>query len=391
MLYLGIDQHGKQLTISLRDEEGTVILRRQVSTKPERIEAFFEGLCALAEPAGGFLAILEVCGFNDWLLKRLRQAGCLKVVLMHPEKRSRRKTDRRDAQALSELLWLNRHRILQGERTPGLRQVVIPTRLEQQQRELTSQRQRLGRQRTRCLNQIQGLLRRHNLTWECPTQSFQTQAVDRWLRELTTSVKLTRLERMHLSHWLAQKELLESQIEELNELIVRYARHSESVSLLRSMPGVGAYSGLALASRIGKIQRFPRPRSLANYFGLTPSCRNSGETTDRLGSITKDGSRLARFILGQLVLHVLKRDPQLREWYRGIKVRRGSKIARVAVMRRLTTVMWQMLTHRRPYEIGGAPQEIQKVSSSESVKNHAQARQKGSPRSRPRHRIGGAG
>ena len=60
--------------------------------------------------------------------------------------------------------------------------------------------------------------------------------------------------------------------------------------MLATMPGCGAYSSLALASRIGSIERFPRPGSLANYWGLTPGCRNSGEATDRLGSITKQGS-----------------------------------------------------------------------------------------------------
>ena len=34
MFYLGIDQHAKQLTVSLRDIDGNVILKRQVSTKP---------------------------------------------------------------------------------------------------------------------------------------------------------------------------------------------------------------------------------------------------------------------------------------------------------------------------------------------------------------------
>ena len=37
MLYLGIDQHARQLTISLRDERGDVLQARQVSTQPEKI------------------------------------------------------------------------------------------------------------------------------------------------------------------------------------------------------------------------------------------------------------------------------------------------------------------------------------------------------------------
>jgi len=34
------------------------------------------------------------------------------------------------------------------------------------------------------------------------------------------------------------------------------------------------------------------------------------------------------------VMHVLKQDGRLRNWYLGIKRRRGAKIGRVAVMRR---------------------------------------------------------
>ncbi len=148
--------------------------------------------------------------------------------------------------------------------------------------------------------------------------------------------------------------------------IVERASRSDSKCVLNSpqilmtAPGVSHYSGLGLASRIGPIQRFPRPRSLANYFGLTPSSRNSGKSQDRLGSITKEGSKFARFILGQLVLHFLKRDPKMRAWYRRIKLRRGSKIARVAVMRRITTIFWHMLTYRESYTIGGPPPRLQK-------------------------------
>jgi len=42
MLYLGIDEHSKQLTVCVRDEEGHVVMQRQVSTKPEKVRAFFE-------------------------------------------------------------------------------------------------------------------------------------------------------------------------------------------------------------------------------------------------------------------------------------------------------------------------------------------------------------
>ena len=104
MLYLAIDQHRKQLTVNLRNEEGDVLLKRQVSTEWTRVRSFMEELRKTSAPEGGFVAIVEVCGFNDWLLKLLVEYDCRETILIQPEKRSKKKTDRRDANSLGELL-----------------------------------------------------------------------------------------------------------------------------------------------------------------------------------------------------------------------------------------------------------------------------------------------
>ena len=68
MIYLGIDQHARQLTISLRDDQGDVVQARQVSTLPEKIQEFFERLKRdFLRDGESLLAVVEVCGFNDWL------------------------------------------------------------------------------------------------------------------------------------------------------------------------------------------------------------------------------------------------------------------------------------------------------------------------------------
>ena len=121
MLYLGIDQHARQITISLRDESGDVVLARQVSTRPEKIQEFFQRLTRERLQSGeSFVAVLEVCGFNDWLIRMLRDYRCDKVVLIQPDERKLRKTDRRDAAALSEVLWVNRDRLMNGKPVRGL-------------------------------------------------------------------------------------------------------------------------------------------------------------------------------------------------------------------------------------------------------------------------------
>ena len=172
----------------------------------------------------------------------------------------------------------------------------------------------------------------------------------------------SEIDRMEMDLLLAQWELWEKQLEAVEERIKQEQRDHPTAPIVATMPGAGAYGSLALACRIGPIERFARAGSLANYWGLTPGCRNSGEATDRLGSITKQGSSMARFLLGQMVLHVLRKDAYLRNWYRRIKKRRGSKIARVAVMRRLATILWHMVKYKQPYMTGG-PQRVRKMQA----------------------------
>jgi transposase len=271
--------------------------------------------------------------------------------LIQPEKRSRKKTDQRDANALGELLWVNRHRLLAGQKVANVRRVLPPSPEDADARQLTSLRKRMGELRTRTINKIQRILLRHNLQQERPTKRMDTKKARKWLVEM----ELSEIDRLEMDLLLAQWELWERQLAALRQRIEARQRRHPTAPLVATMFGAGAYSSLALASRIGPIERFPRPGSLANYWGLTPGCRNSGDATDRLGSITKQGSAIARFLLGQMVLHALRRDPEMKAWYARIKKRRGTKIARVAVMRRLATIIWHMVKYNEPYTPGGPP------------------------------------
>jgi transposase len=345
MLYLGIDQHKRQLTVNLRGEDGLVILKRQVSTQWEKVRAFFADLAEKARPAGGFLAILEVCGMNPWLLEMLKEYGCRETVVIQPTERLQQKTDHRDAGELSHLLWVHRQQFLDKKHPLGLRRIEPPTPQEADDRQLTTLRARLTKKRTAVLNGIHKILRKHNLEQAQPTKVFQTQKVRRWLAEM----ELPAMDRLELNLLLPQWKLLDEQLEAVEAKIAERAAADERVKLLESVPGMGHYSAVAIASRIGAIERFKHADSLANFFGLTPGCRNSGEATQRLGSITKRGSKMVRYLLGQAVVKVLRFDGTMRAWFKRIKNRRGAKIARVAVMRRLATILWHMLKRKEKY------------------------------------------
>jgi transposase len=267
---------------------------------------------------------------------------------VQPETRDAHKTDRRDANQLSQLLWLNRHRAREGKSIQGVRQVQPPSPQNAENRQLTAMRKRLGDGRTRTLNQLHRLLLKHNLHQECPVKRIQTKAARAWLQTL----ELEEIDLLQLNLLTAQWELCDRQIEELQRKIQHRQRQDPVAAIIATVPGMQAYSSLTVSSRIGPIENFPRPGSLANYWGLTPGCRNSGDVNQRLGSITKRGSVLVRFILGQVILHVLRKDPAMKVWFLRIKKRRGAKIAKVAAIRRLATILWHMVKHQVPYRIG---------------------------------------
>jgi transposase len=230
MLYVGIDQHRKQLTVSVRNEAGDVTLRRQVSTEWNRVRAFFDELRRADSPEGGFAAIVEVCGFNDWLLKMLTEYGCRETVLIQVEKRSKKKTDRRDAHQLGGLLWVNRGRLLAGQKVEGVRRIQPPTEREAEDRQLTAVRQGMGRQRTRTIYKIKHLLRKHNLEQQQPAKGLDTKRTRKWLATLP----LGSIDRLELDLLLAQWKLWDEQIAKLELEIEKRQPRSATAEIGRA-------------------------------------------------------------------------------------------------------------------------------------------------------------
>ena len=357
MFYLGCDQHARQITICLRNEAGDVVWKRQVSTRPDKIRQFLRELREQTQHDGGYIAVVEVCGFNDWFLDLLDEMGCQRTILVQPEDSDSRKTDRRDAAKLSEQLWMNRLRIAEGKRIQGLRQVILPDREDTNLRKATQRRAKRRRRRGRILVEIKTLLRNYNLQHVCPTKGIDTKKAFAWLRQLDS---LGAEDRLELDQLIEEYELVNQQLEKIDELLkVHGQRHENKLAVLLTIPGCALFSALVLISRIGDLSRFDSPRALANYFGLTPTCKNSGEQTKRLGAISKEGSKLVRFVLGLMVTQVVRHDPWMRAFYRRLKKRRGAKIARVAVMRRMCTVIYRMLEKNEPYVTGGPAAVLQ--------------------------------
>jgi transposase len=110
---------------------------------------------------------------------------------------------------------------------------------------------------------------------------------------------------------------------------------------LLPIPGVGFITAATVLAEVGEIGRFRSADQLCSWAGLTPSERSSDEHTRR-GHISKQGSRWLRWIMVEAAASGV-RNAQLRRLYERIAHRRGTKIARVALARRLLTLSFYAL------------------------------------------------
>ena len=150
---------------------------------------------------------------------------------------------------------------------------------------------------------------------------------------------------------------------EIKELVTQDTRLDEDVKLLCSIPGIGFSSAVVIAAEMGNISLFRKPKQLAAYFGLDPGERQSGTFKGRKNKLSKRGSPQVRAALHMAAVSSVSRNrdgtyrnPVLAEYYERKCAEKPCKVARVAVMRKLSNIIYAVLRDRRPFELR-TPQE----------------------------------
>ena len=106
---------------------------------------------------------------------------------------------------------------------------------------------------------------------------------------------------------------------------------------------------MAFVLILGEADRFHCGKQVASYLGLVPLEKSSGNQR-RLGHITKQGNSLLRFLLVEAAQVTARSLPEWRSKYVHPTMRRGRKIAKVAMARKLAVRMYWML--RKGWDYG---------------------------------------
>jgi transposase len=122
----------------------------------------------------------------------------------------------------------------------------------------------------------------------------------------------------------------------------------EKDDLLQSVPGVGPKLSHTLIAEVPELGQLSR-RQIAALVGLAPFNRDSGKMQGQ--RTTWGGRRAARTALYMPAVSAIRCNPKFRAYYRELTSRgKAHKVAIVACMRKLLTILNAMLRDNRPWQ-----------------------------------------
>lgn len=325
MDFIGFDLGKVSSQVCIFTEDGELIERR-IKTDREHISE----LLGSRPPAR---ILIESGTESEWVARHLEALGH-EVVVADPNfapmyaTRSRKvKTDRRDARTLAEACRLGAYR--PAHRTSDKQRHV---------RAQLAVREAMVRTRSRYISVVSTLLRRDGLRIH---NSGYTPTFLKRLAQLELSASL----REEIAPLVLLLESLNEQIKQADQRLAALVEGDEVLARLRTVPGVGVVTATSFVSTLDDAARFAGPKQARAYLGLVPSERSSGERQQR-GHISKAGPGRARHMLVEAAWTILRRrgpvNAALHDWAAAIAARRGSRVAVVALARKLAGILYAM-------------------------------------------------
>ena len=153
---------------------------------------------------------------------------------------------------------------------------------------------------------------------------------------------------------LRAREALHREFHGLHRAMLGTVRHDTVCRRLMTVPGVGALVAVTFTTAVDDPARFRRSRAVGAHFGLTPKKCQSGET-DVTGGISKVGDARVRSTLYEAANVMFARPTRfsrLKRWALEVAKRRGMKRAKVALARKLATVLLRLWTDGGTFRFG---------------------------------------
>jgi len=334
MKYMGIDYHKQHFVATTMNEKGKVLSTEKVSTDRDSIRHYFKK----ANAKGDVKAVMEACYGWEYFYDEVEDL-VEELIMAHPLKtrliaEARIKTDTIDSQTLAHLL-----------RADLIPKAYAPAAETRDKKNLLRYRSSLTAMKVRIKNMIHAVLARNHIEdkdFKALSDKFGQKG-----RSYLRAVSLKGTDTMILNQYLDLLGETEGKIRAAETQIRLVCRQDKTCQLLKTVPGIGDILAVTLRYEIDDIERFVSAGKLCSYAGLVPSTYSSGNRTYQ-GKITKQGDKWLRWAMIEAAQRAPLNDAWLESFYMRI-AKKGRKLARVAVARKLLEIIYRIWKEQKPY------------------------------------------
>lgn len=321
--HIGIDLHTNSFTACFL-LEGAEPETHTLPLQGGGLERFIEMLQPNDEVA------VEATGNSRWFCEQV-EGHVSRVVMIAPWKfevirRSVNKTDKNDAKAIAFFL--------SKDMLPAAR---VKSKLHAELASIIGTRDQLVKSRVSLLNKVHAMFNGHGIKIK---KEVLTSKIG--FERAVNSHEWSRVERTELKVIAAQLDMIRENEKELRAEITAVAKTLPGYKNLISIKGIGPLSAAIFLVTIGDIRNFAKAGNLAAFLGITPRVSQSNDS-QRVGRITKRGSKIARTALVQCALIAMRYSPYLRNFYERIRSARGTGKAIIATARKLLNTIFYTL------------------------------------------------
>ena len=337
--HVGIDVSLELSSLCVLDSAGKAVRETKVASEPEALVAFLHGLELPIAQVG-----LEAGPLSQWLYDGLQAAGYDVVLLETRHVRAALsamaiKTDRRDARGIAQLLRMGWFRPVHRKSMPS-----------QEIRALLGARKQLQIKVMDLEQTVRGLLRGFGMK----VGDVSRGKLPARIRELAAGHAM--LEKI-VEPLLAAREAMWREFAKLHREVLIIVKEDQVCRRLMTVPGVGAVVSLTYRAAVDDPGRFAKSKSVGAFFGLTPKRYQSGEV-DVTGGITRVGDAAVRSALhdaANVLLSRVTKFSTLKRWAMEVAKRRGLRRAKVALARKLATVLHRIWADGTEFRWGKDP------------------------------------
>jgi transposase len=277
---------------------------------------------------------IEATGAMQWFLELLEELG-IECRVGHPAKiraaeTRKQKHDRRDARLELKLLVED-----------CFPTIWMPSTEQRDLRTLLRDRHQWVKMRSRLQHTLQAIALNHALR---QGRALWSPAGQKALRALPLAPYTSQRRNQLLSLY----NQLQKRVQELDRQVEEQAQQRPQALRLLTHPGIGPVTALATEVFLGDPSRFADGKAVASYIGMIP-CEHSSGKRQRLGKLTKQGNTLLRYLWAEATMHAVRKDAELKRFYRRKLIQKGMGKARIAAARKLGIRLWIMLSDQIDY------------------------------------------